>query len=130
MRKQFHKASPVLFKHYIEFGMKQTRKKQILYFRGLLRGFFSSRSRVSDWEICWDKLQDNKDSCKKVLEDFSSLGNYCRMFRQNFYHCSISIIGSNKVNSYLSNISTTEVIQVVYIIGYEHIALIFCTCWL
>ena len=95
MRKQFHQTLPVLFKHYVEFGMEQTLKNRILYFRALLRGFFSSRSRANDWEIPWDKLKGNEGSCKEVLEDFISLINHCRIFSKNFYYSSISTIGWN-----------------------------------
>lgn len=84
MRKQFHQTLPVLFKHYVEFGMEQTPKNRILYFRALLRGFFSSWSRANDWEIRWDKLKGNEYSCREVLEDFSSLRNHCRIFSKNF----------------------------------------------
>ena len=105
MRKQFHKTLPVLFKYYIEFGMEQIPKNRILYFGGLLRGFFSSSSRVDTCKLPWDKLKDNKNSCKEVLENFSSLENYLRMFRRNIYHCNISIIGWNTANCYLSNMN-------------------------
>ena len=84
MRKQFDKTLPVLFKHYVEFGMEQTPKNRILYFRALLHGFFSSCSRANGWEIRWDKLKDNEGSCREVLEDFSSLRNHCRIFSKNF----------------------------------------------
>ena len=84
MRKQFHKTLPVLFKHYVEFGMEQTPKNRILYFRALLHGFFSSCSRANGWEIRWDKLKGNEGSCREVLEDFSSLRNHCRIFSKNF----------------------------------------------
>ena len=73
MRRQFHKTLPVLFKHYIEYGMEQTPNNRILYFAGLLRGFFTCRSRVSHRELPWNKLHDNKRNCTKVLEDFISL---------------------------------------------------------
>lgn len=84
MRKQFHQTLPVLFKHYVEFGMEQTPKNRILYFRALLHGFFSSCSRANGWEIRWDKLKGNEGSCREVLEDFSSLRNHCRIFSKNF----------------------------------------------
>lgn len=95
MRKQFHKTLPMLFKHYVEFGMEQTPENRILYFRALLRGFFSSWSRANAWEIRWDKLKGNEDSCREVLEDFSSLINHCRIFSKSFYYSSISTIGWN-----------------------------------
>ena len=84
MRKQFHQTLPVLFKHYVEFGMEQTPKNRILYFRALLHGVFSSCSRANGWEIRWDKLKGNEGSCREVLEDFSSLRNHCRIFSKNF----------------------------------------------
>ena len=95
MRKQFHQTLPMLFKHYVEFGMEQTPKNRILYFRALLHGFFSSCSRANGWEIRWDKLKGNEGSCREVLEDFSSLRNHCRIFSKNFYYSSISTIGWN-----------------------------------
>lgn len=73
MRRQFRKTLPVLFKHYIEYGMEQTPNNRILYFAGLLRGFFTSRSRVSHRELPWNKLHENKHNCTKVLEDFITL---------------------------------------------------------
>ena len=65
-RSQFYKISPCLFVQLIDFGKSFPFKDKVLFYTGLLRGFFKSSTRLDDIVWHWNKLSIEENHCKKV----------------------------------------------------------------